>query len=152
MCGEYALSIKCAASLAGSPPRVRGIHAGPVHLPADLGITPACAGNTLPAWPWSAGHQDHPRVCGEYLVDSYDVYIKAGSPPRVRGILSICPSRASLLGITPACAGNTPYISGPSNPNGDHPRVCGEYNLQQGGSIIAWGSPPRVRGIPSHHH
>ncbi len=50
-------------------------------------ITPACAGNTIIARAAAARFEDHPRVCGEYLI-SLPLRISClGSPPRVRGIL-----------------------------------------------------------------
>ena len=50
----------------GSSPRVRGTrHEGNQKI-AQLGIIPACAGNTLCTVEAGAPHGDHPRVCGEH--------------------------------------------------------------------------------------
>ena len=52
-------------------------------------------------------------------------------------------------GITPAHAGST-RTKPPGNVSArDHPRSCGEHNLQDGGHIIVWGSPPLMRGAPT---
>ena len=37
------------------------------------------------------------------------------------------PSARTLMGIIPACAGNTPATSCQARPPRDHPRVCGEH-------------------------
>ena len=49
-------------------------------------------------------------------------------------------------GITPACAGKSGPISASGRAIRDHPRVCGEKALHDGGILPAQGSPPRVRG------
>ena len=50
VCGENAIFTRRISSKAGSPPRVRGKHAGwDFGLPAPR-ITPACAGKTLRKW------------------------------------------------------------------------------------------------------
>ena len=49
-------------------------------------------------------------------------------------------------GITPACAGKSGPISASGKAIRDHPRVCGEKALHDGGILPAQGSPPRVRG------
>ena len=86
MCGEYGKMANSPRPPSGSPPRVRGI----LHL-SDLpdngmGITPACAGNTLDNSSTRFSTRDHPRVCGEYLNLGRYPSSKEGSPPRVRGI------------------------------------------------------------------
>ena len=53
-----------------------------------------------------------------------------------------------LWGITPAYAGNT-YASRQNNlPEGDHPRLRGEYTPSLAPIAAIWGSPPLTRGIP----
>ena len=49
-------------------------------------------------------------------------------------------------GITPACAGKSNQITPVSRRGEDHPRVCGEKELQASVFRSTWGSPPRVRG------
>ena len=69
----------------GSPPRVRGkgrCH----HLVIFVhGITPACAGKRYCNCFAQVVNGDHPRVCGEKLMASFNVESVEGSPPRVRG-------------------------------------------------------------------
>ena len=105
--GEYRMTGSQPYPLPGSPPLARGILLYSLQFPADLGITPACAGNTIhsehpvrPSW-------DHPRLRGEYSSSDRIRAIISGSPPLARGILSVLYSTGLLMGITPACAGNT---------------------------------------------
>ena len=71
------------------------------------GITPACAGNTLKSDNQDDINEDHPRVCGEYILGGEPLDHDQGSPPRVRGIQFVAPCAYVSLRITPACAGNT---------------------------------------------
>ena len=50
-----------------------------------IGITPACAGKTIPPQLQFPLVQDHPRVCGENLHFTHSKNPLRGSPPRVRG-------------------------------------------------------------------
>ena len=68
------------------------------------------------------------------------------SPPRMRGKVIRCEELARVVGITPACAGKRERTVWTTMYRRDHPRVCGEKDLQNavlGGNL---GSPPRVRG------
>ena len=109
-------------------------------------ITPACAGKSFLPLLQCFLLRDHPRVCGEkFLSVSFDSP-QSGSPPRVRGkglFVSACNVR---LGITPACAGKRWSLYAPRFRCWDHPRVCGEKFVHSVFYVIAWGSPPRVRG------
>ena len=71
----------------GSSPRVRGTLFRHTSLGRDVGIIPACAGNT----------------------DELSKAVKAkdGSSPRVRGTLHEESFPLAPAGIIPACAGNT---------------------------------------------
>ena len=65
--GEY-LSLQPHTHLqAGSPPLARGIPGGRAYLVNVTGITPACAGNTLPCRYSNKVAWDHPRLRGEYI-------------------------------------------------------------------------------------
>ena len=70
-----------------------------------------------------------------------------GSPPLARGILLKIRLILAVLGITPACAGNTGSVSRPMRHKGDHPRLRGEYILVVFKGINPRGSPPLARGI-----
>ena len=49
----------------GSPPLARGTGQTYAEFAADIGITPACAGNSLVAFLMYARARDHPRLRGE---------------------------------------------------------------------------------------
>ena len=114
----------------GSPPQVRGKHSPKSEQRAPFGITPAGAGKTRPARlsPWV--NRDHPRRCGENIYLPFHCYSVRGSPPQVRGKLSIPSLSNDDNRITPADAGKTLTAS----------RLCPKNP----------GSPPRMRGKPSH--
>ena len=73
----------------------------------DVGIIPAYAGNTDSFPPRHARRGDHPRVCGEHLVDAFNIPYLLGSSPRMRGTLDVELVGHVLAGIIPAYAGNT---------------------------------------------
>ena len=96
----------------GLPPRMRG--KGQTFLADDLrvGITPAYAGKRqgFRGAYYSTG--DHPRVCGEKHAVPVSAIWSAGSPPRVRGKVTIPGAYSTTDGITPAYAGKrTVYTS-----------------------------------------
>ena len=146
MCGEHLNALMEYTTAWGSSPRVRRT---PVerHAPQfQVGIIPACAGNTRSesSERWPPG--DHPRVCGEHYTPNWDVFWNVGSSPRVRGTPGDRQVRHGRAGIIPACAGNT-CASGRTIPtSGDHPRVCGEHSLISACNRSMPGSSPRVRG------
>ena len=64
----------------------------------------------------------------------------------MRGTASEWSEPATVVGITPACAGNRDILRGFVCRIGDHPRVCGEQHAELFGVTVIIGSPPRVRG------
>ena len=114
-------------------------------------ITPAHAGNTKYSAHNTAVGWDHPRACGEYLMPPRIGGGARGSPPRMRGILCRRFLVASVTRITPAHAGNTQPVRPGETSSGDHPRACGEYPNFHKNSTRLLGSPPRMRGIHTHH-
>ena len=70
-----------------------------------------------------------------------------GSPPHARGILVVKLPVRGLVGITPACAGNTFRKPDSFVVTGDHPRMRGEYVVRNKGKSSVEGSPPHARGI-----
>ena len=52
----------------GSPPLARGILARSTKDLLEIGITPACAGNTILVLVSKYRNRDHPRLRGEYLL------------------------------------------------------------------------------------
>ena len=90
------------------------------------GITPAYAGKRSfldlhpnPVW-------DHPRVCGEKVWRDVKRAAKAGSPPRMRGKVTLRLRKFVPDGITPAYAGKSDGGLQLDRDLRDHPRVCGE--------------------------
>ena len=79
---------------------------GEKHHPQG-GITPACAGKSIKLFSILKQSEDHPRVCGEKLVQLPQVAEFIGSPPRVRGKGGQGVPPDDNTGITPACAGKS---------------------------------------------
>ena len=107
VCGEQQIFAPLSKLRNGSPPRVRGTAEHAIeHFVGDR-ITPACAGNrNIPkARAFPCG--DHPRVCGEQSAPSNRSSGRSGSPPRVRGTAHPIAIMPVVIGITPACAGNS---------------------------------------------
>ena len=107
VCGEYYVHFSLWTLKTGSSPRVRGIRFQEAALELGLRIIPACAGNTLATDRPLLLIKDHPRVCGEYTIETAEGKYQKESSPRVRGILSKVFSDAYGVRIIPACAGNT---------------------------------------------
>ena len=126
VCGADSLSPRSATWTTGSSPRVRGRLAGLRAQIRDLGLIPACAGQT-----------------DDLLIfASVDV----GSSPRVRGRQSANVVAAVLGGLIPACAGQTCLSSTARSRVGAHPRVCGADLRRNPRRPLRRGSSPRVRG------
>ena len=123
----------------GSSPRARGTRHRKAHRQGQDGIIPACAGNTWSAdfWSWCGG--DHPRVRGEHM------QVNAASIA-ARGTQDVGHGDVYLLGIIPACAGNTSRVSRGVRFAQDHPRVRGEHDEPAAIQPILLGSSPRARG------
>ena len=130
----------------GSPPRMRGKGA---DCPADRDperITPAYAGKSRRCSPQTSDSWDHPRVCGEKVRPLSALPARPGSPPRMRGKVTLLYALADKEGITPAYAGKRSSHAPRACIYRDHPRVCGEKVSSATGTICAPGSPPRMRG------
>ena len=146
MCGEHMPALSSALAKPGSSPHVRGT---PLAESAGLevgGIIPACAGNTQAGDDRLQGGEDHPRMCGEHLRAHCSWLLPKGSSPHVRGTLFPDVGNILVMGIIPACAGNTDCRSRSTCYIRDHPRMCGEH---QAGFTIGQnrlGSSPHVRG------
>ena len=149
MCGEQHIPALVVAKLHGSPPRVRGTGLGAIEELGWPRITPACAGNRAPYVDRCVAYGDHPRVCGEQPGRPAADRASIGSPPRVRGTVRYDIVRKGSIGITPACAGNSPDYWEVTQDQSDHPRVCGEQCRYSRGGDYFMGSPPRVRGTES---
>ena len=152
VCGEKIPSSLNWPMFLGSPPRVRGKAAVRGWLRATEGITPACAGKSQTTRRVFPVLRDHPRVCGEKRRDRLDYYVPQGSPPRVRGKVASGVSERFTAGITPACAGKSDELHVRHIAGEDHPRVCGEKDMQEIKATTEEGSPPRVRGKVQELH
>ena len=126
VCGEKLSWAMPTSSRVGSPPRVRGKDNPSFDVKTSVGITPACAGKSSPRGLPRSCRWDHPRVCGEKIMDNMYLDTYWGSPPRVRGKARFSRRRTNRTRITPACAGKSHHRLTRCQPSQDHPRVCGE--------------------------
>ncbi len=146
VCGEKPDDPRGHRDALGSPPRVRGEVSKQELMKLKEGITPACAGRSCPVFSPIPAGRDHPRVCGEKLSRFIGLPAGEGSPPRVRGEVSVSSPFPPSCGITPACAGRSSVSADTTGQRRDHPRVCGEKGTFRLYSSVREGSPPRVRG------
>ena len=109
-------------------------------------ITPADAGKTCIKNESGRTQEDHPRGCGENRRKRLKEVVDAGSPPRMRGKLSVDKAALKKARITPADAGKTIRNRNRSRNRRDHPRGCGENLLTVDVFDKFIGSPPRMRG------
>ena len=129
----------------GSPPLVRERPTAYARQTPCSGITPACAGTTFVGGRRHFFRQDHPRLCGNDAVQGDTGRVLEGSPPLVRERLLVCSFFPPPFGITPACAGTTQVEQKRSILPWDHPRLCGNDELNQTPVDAYMGSPPLVR-------
>ena len=126
VCGEKLQISRSRKSQRGSPPRMRG-KGSPRPAPLRCArITPAYAGKSEPRRLHEHQRKDHPRVCGEKALSPLSLYLVSGSPPRMRGKVSVFLRSEDPNGITPAYAGKRRGFLPPLRCCRDHPRVCGE--------------------------
>ena len=132
--------------LPGSPPRMRGKPVVAEWFALEDGTTPAHAGKTFSSGLPSLPFWDHPRACGENVVEAGISEAGKGSPPRMRGKLRKIHYNAAHKGITPAHAGKTAGMYRGWMARWDHPRACGENRSYRSSTMTKRGSPPRMRG------
>ena len=107
ICGEKMMSPARSQGCMGSPPHVRGKVSCMTYGGGHTGITPACAGKSVMlSYPMS-GDADHPRMCGEKLLRQELMPKLRGSPPHVRGKVTLQIAQGDGQRITPACAGKS---------------------------------------------
>ena len=109
-------------------------------------ITPAYAGKSLPSLPPAGTAEDHPRLCGEKFSFLVPPFWAVGSPPPMRGKVSIADNYCLDRGITPAYAGKRSWRLKPDINLQDHPRLCGEKSILRDLYRLILGSPPPMRG------
>ena len=121
--------------------------ARPYHmLDNGVGIIPARAGSRLRTSLDSGGIGDHPRACGEQAPTDGSAKALSGSSPRVRGTVRPGLRRRGGGGIIPARAGSRQSRVSARPSRRDHPRACGEQDLNDCCGVAPPGSSPRVRG------
>ena len=149
VCGEKDWLISQFFSEQGSPPRMRGKVACKDGSAITFRITPAYAGKSVTVGSCVAPTGDHPRVCGEKAPSLSGCGSCQGSPPRMRGKVTLLYALADKEGITPAYAGKRLYDQMLAQAGRDHPRVCGEKGFGEDDYTRREGSPPRMRGKDS---
>ena len=146
ICGEKRGAPVSLIRSAGSPPHMRGKVGLLLLLRSRSWITPAYAGKSFIVRCSALEVKDHPRICGEKF-NALPAELKAkGSPPHMRGKVGLKETQSSASRITPAYAGKSWTPRPPSARRGDHPRICGEKDIQGELDARAKGSPPHMRG------
>ena len=149
-CGENSAAKHLTSAGTGSPPRMRGKRCGLYKVLYRFRITPADAGKTDIQRAAGSIIRDHPRGCGENAYFRSDEDAERGSPPRMRGKLTIHVRYLQTVGITPADAGKTAKKRVRRRYTRDHPRGCGENCISRSIGTVQVGSPPRMRGKLLH--
>ena len=150
MRGEHMSTSAMLTGLPGSSPHARGTLGLVVLRLHGRGIIPACAGNTCWLKIELYGNRDHPRMRGEHAPYLYCDSQELGSSPHARGTLEVIDAVQKLLGIIPACAGNTNRQPVSHKHVRDHPRMRGEHPLTPKDEVMERGSSPHARGTPIH--
>ena len=145
MCGADATEPYHRVFFRGSPPRVRSRRFRACRRSCSLGITSACAEQTLLIGLEKPPIRDHLRVCGADNYEQIDQQTMPGSPPRVRSRPFRRFNHYRRRGITSACAEQTSGLYRSSCCGRDHLRVCGADTFRTPDDAAVWGSPPRVR-------
>ena len=130
----------------GSPSPMRGKETGTSMKQQDQRITPAYAGKSSPAAVKVIFGQDHPRLCGEKGAFPALSHRELGSPPPMRGKVSVKLDALATAGITPAYAGKRYCLKDRLTRSEDHPRLCGEKSSMDAPHAVLSGSPPPMRG------
>ena len=144
--GEQIMCVLSPIMSMGSSPRARGTVLAVRELDHGGGIIPACAGNSVRLVVEVDCDWDHPRVRGEQLMCNSTKERHWGSSPRARGTAGRAARDAHVVGIIPACAGNSWPAHAGCRCGRDHPRVRGEQRSSVHVGNLILGSSPRARG------
>ena len=147
-CGEHLSILLLWLFCNGSSPRMRGALIGAYELTQPVGIIPADAGSTDKLGRPIIKPGDHPRGCGEHLLEYPFEVPTPGSSPRMRGARLSSREKDDFIRIIPADAGSTCMFPSAHAVSEDHPRGCGEHMAGNSSAGLAGGSSPRMRGAP----
>ena len=150
MRGEHCPSRQGRPVRRGSSPHARGTQRHEERKQPQVGIIPACAGNTKSLCRKQARQQDHPRMRGEHVEYGHRQNVGQGSSPHARGTRPYRNGTDKVVGIIPACAGNTPSSGNARGLPRDHPRMRGEHDYRVHARIRGQGSSPHARGTLPH--
>ena len=151
MRGEHPIMQCLECGKKGSSPHARGTLYRELSAFCGCGIIPACAGNTRAKKFQIVQTRDHPRMRGEHCrMDGRNVRLP-GSSPHARGTLRVFRWGGFLLGIIPACAGNTQSANRHRRLCRDHPRMRGEHAEYAFPRKPRRGSSPHARGTLFRH-
>ena len=145
VCGADSDKFDVSVDALGSPPRVWSRRAALRDVPADTGITSACAEQTSAGFRRSGRCWDHLRVCGADTNAATANMPGRGLPPRVRSRRRSPRKVHVSMGITSACAEQTIGRSPPVTFTWDYLRVCGADSVEGRQNQAGMGLPPRVR-------
>ena len=134
---------------AGSSPLARGLLAHLVCHNAKRRIIPARAGFTRIGSTLVRDITDHPRSRGVYGLLPSAPFVQTGSSPLARGLPLSLTAAMTALGIIPARAGFTTGSVDSGSLHSDHPRSRGVYLSTVPIALIATGSSPLARGLPT---
>ena len=109
-------------------------------------ITPAYAGKSPNYSRVRLRRGDHPRLCGEKVILLHLTSCIPGSPPPMRGKVSLTLAADVCGRITPAYAGKSLDLKWKAKKQQDHPRLCGEKAVLPSKAPQMAGSPPPMRG------
>ena len=145
-CGEHVTDCRTLRMGPGSSPRMRGALARNDIGPIVGRIIPADAGSTQGYSFKGLGTGDHPRGCGEHSPRPCSPTGRRGSSPRMRGAQPGSRRHSHHRGIIPADAGSTNPTRFQPVAVKDHPRGCGEHEIEELKCNLNKGSSPRMRG------
>ena len=146
MRGEHRYEYSLLVMFSGSSPLARGTPVCHFFILLQLGIIPACAGNTISLNLPLRSSQDHPRLRGEHVQQGTVLRGHSGSSPLARGTRPNLRTDLPCQGIIPACAGNTSMRRMIRLGSRDHPRLRGEHSTPSLTMLSWWGSSPLARG------
>ena len=132
----------------GSSPLTRGKRVASSGFGGEVGLIPAHAGKTSPAWQRPSYHPAHPRSRGENRARMSRAAPTGGSSPLTRGKPRTRHTQHVPRGLIPAHAGKTLRRPLAARVTAAHPRSRGENNGLSSVAGYVNGSSPLTRGKP----